>query len=243
MVPFYVGTAAWNIPKTFAHLFHKGDEPVFPILKRYSNILNAVEINSTFYKDHQAKTFERWAQTVPQNFRFSVKLSKQFTHVQKLQISNTEVCSSISTIKSLGNKLGVLLIQLPPKLEFNHDVSTRFFDIIRSCYDGHVVLEPRHVTWVDSTALQLLNDFGISKVCADPERCPIDTSIHEWKNIKYYRLHGSPDIYKSTYEAHYIESVSQEIRSRKVETWCIFDNTTFGWATENAIALQKLILA
>ncbi len=235
----YIGTAAWNIPKMFSHLF--GTAAVYPILKRYASVLNAVEINSSFYKDHLPKTYARWSNLVPENFRFSVKLSRVFTHEQKLQVEKNDVRDSLSAIQELGAKWGVLLIQLPPKLQFNEKIVRRFFENIRSVYSGHIALEPRHQTWTDRSAVQVLQDFQLSKVCADPERCEIADEYCGWQNLKYYRLHGTPEIYKSNYQKERLNLISQDIQKCNSETWCIFDNTTFGFASENAIMLQKLI--
>src|ERR671911_3236047 len=76
-----IGTAAWSVPKEHA-------EP-FPVtgshLERYSAVLNAVEINSSFYRPHRTTTYERWAASVPESFRFAVKVPKSVTHERRLK--------------------------------------------------------------------------------------------------------------------------------------------------------------
>ena len=74
------GCAGWSIPSRLAHLFGEGDSH----LARYATRFDVVEINSTFHRPHQARTFERWAASVPRQFRFSAKLPRGITHDARL---------------------------------------------------------------------------------------------------------------------------------------------------------------
>lgn len=115
-----------------------------------------VEINSSFFKEYQAKTFARWAETVSEEFRFSVKLSKAFTHDCGFRPVASEVQASLENILQLEKKLGVILIQIPGKLEFNLKDAERFYRILRKCYEGPLELEPRNLTWVAPESQKLL---------------------------------------------------------------------------------------
>src|SRR3984957_19162317 len=78
--PLRVGTAGWSVPSRYAAEIPAGGSH----LERYARRFDAVEINSSFYRSHQRKTYERWAQSTPQGFRFSVKVPKAMTHDQRL---------------------------------------------------------------------------------------------------------------------------------------------------------------
>jgi uncharacterized protein YecE (DUF72 family) len=228
---FYVGTAAWAIPKEYASCFPLEGSS---ILERYSNVLSAVEINSSFHRDHNPETYERWAAATPDGFRFSVKLSRVFTHDRGLADASglEEVLNGVCR---LGQKLRVMLIQLPPSLDFQSRAATRFFRDLRRTYRGPVALEPRHLSWASSEAVRLFRGEGISKVIADPERCP-GGFVGE---MAYFRLHGSPVIYRSRYDEKMMRKWEKEIAlSDASEAWCIFDNTALGFATENALEMQ-----
>lgn len=93
--------------------------------------------------------------------------------------------------------LGVLLIQLPPSLAMDKNISENFFTILRSIYSGPVAFEPRHESWIDVGAEFLYKKFRLSKVIADPLLCP--SHLEYEGEIIYYRLHGTPKIYKSEY--------------------------------------------
>ena len=102
----YVGTAAWSIPKIALDSFPlEGSH-----LERYSNVLNAVEINSSFYKDHQAKSYKRWAESTPENFKFSVKLNRRFTHECDLKIDREDLLNNLKGISELGKAQSFLFM-------------------------------------------------------------------------------------------------------------------------------------
>lgn len=230
-----VGTAGWNIPAQFRSSFPEEGSH----LTRYSQILNAVEINSTFYKFHQAKTFERWASETPEDFEFSIKLHQSFTHKCELKPKAKELKEFFSSVHHLGPKFKVLLLQFPGKMLFHEKCMARFYDLVRKNFDGYIVVEPRNETWLSKESRLLLREFNISKVIADPERCPSQLkSVHTYGGLAYYRLHGSPVIYRSSYSAAYLKKLKKELQGHK-RGWCIFDNTTFGSATENALFLMK----
>jgi uncharacterized protein YecE (DUF72 family) len=237
----YIGTAAWTIPKDHRPSFTEGGSH----LEMYGGKLNAVEINSSFYRDHKPATYERWAASVPEDFRFSVKLSKVFTHQQKLKVGEKNLGETLRGIMQLKSKLGCLLVQIPPSLQFDMEDANGFFEDLRSTYEGPVAFETRHASWNTTSALDLFQDFRLASVLADPnptgERPKTFLRAAE---LVYLRLHGSPEIYKSDYEKErllvYAEQIETFLTSHQ-QVWCIFDNTTFGHATGNALELKGMI--
>ena len=107
-----IGTAGWSIPKQHAAPFPSEGTH----LERYGAIFNAVEINSSFYRPHRTATYERWAASVPEDFRFAVKVPKSVTHERRLKDAGDLLDQFVSEVGGLGPKLGPLLIQLPPSL-------------------------------------------------------------------------------------------------------------------------------
>lgn len=226
----HIGTAGWTIPKELKERF----SPDGSHLERYSQLLTAVEINSSFYRPHQAKTYKRWAEETAAHLKFSVKMTKVFTHEKKLAIEPEELEAWLEPVKELGGKLGAILVQIPPKLEYDRETASEFFKMLREQTDTMIAFEPRHLSWTNKDALKLLDFYDVTKVEADPERCP---SPPVKSRARYLRLHGSPQIYKSNYEDDALETLAAEIKPRD---WVIFDNTTFGYATANALDLQAL---
>lgn len=234
----HIGTAGWSLPKQHA--------PLFPVegshLERYAQRFNAVEVNTCFYRDHLEKTYTRWAAAVPEDFRFALKLSKKFTHEQRLDVRVEDLKAVLQGLLGLGAKLAVLLVQLPPSLEFDLSRAGRFFHGLRTNFSAPVALEPRHLSWATAEAAALLNEFSITRVNADPE--PVPSQTKDLSSLRYFRWHGSPEIYRSAYATESLDQLATQARRELKDgrsIWCIFDNTTFGHATENALQLQTLI--
>ncbi|AVB25860.1 MULTISPECIES: DUF72 domain-containing protein [Pseudomonas] len=238
MPPVYIGCAGWSLAREYW--------PDFPEqgshLQRYASRFNAVEINSSFYRPHRAQTYARWAQAVPAGFRFSVKMPKLITHEHRLRECETVLTTFLSQCTALGDKLGCLLVQLPPSLDYAPQVAERFFRALRNQYAGSVVLEPRHESWRQAQAL--LIEHHIAQVAADPSVISEGHLPGGWQGAHYWRLHGAPKIYHSAYSVEHLEGLAGRASAsvaREIETWCIFDNTASGAAVRDALALQALV--
>ncbi|MFN3429605.1 MAG: DUF72 domain-containing protein [Candidatus Sericytochromatia bacterium] len=233
---YFVGTASWSIPKDFAEAFPEAGSH----LERYAQVLSGVEINSSFYRPHQPKTYARWAASVPEGFRFAVKAPQEITHKRKLRDTEAVLEDFLDQTAQLGHKRGPLLFQLPPSLAFNEGVVRPFFEMLRGRHAGPVVLEPRHKTWFTPRVEDLLTDFAIARVAADPARVPEAAEPGGFDGLVYYRWHGSPRMYYSDYSIEAIADLGARMtrHPEAAEVWCIFDNTTVGFATGNALTLQ-----
>ena len=233
----YIGTAGWSIPRAEQRHFPAG----VSLLTRYAKVLPAVEINSTFYRSHRAATFERWAASVPRSFRFSVKLPQTITHENGLTKSARLLDTFLADLAPLGTRLGCLLVQLPPSLAFDARVARAFFTALRKRFDRGVALEPRHASWFEQRADNLLDELRVARVAADPSRAKGGGDPGGWRGLAYFRLHGSPRMYYSSYERDFLDALAinlRDTRRRRIPTWCIFDNTTLGAATGNARSLM-----
>lgn len=177
--------------------------------------------------------------SVPPSFRFSVKVPKAITHGLRLREAEGLLDSFLAEAGHLGEKLGCLLVQLPPSLELEADVADRFFAALRSRSPVAVACEPRHPSWFTLEADELLERLGVARVAADPARVPAAAEPGGWAGLVYYRLHGSPRIYYSAYSDEFLDVLAARLRESSAErpVWCIFDNTTLGAATGNALDL------
>jgi uncharacterized protein YecE (DUF72 family) len=233
-----IGTAGWAIPRAFAGCFAETGSA----LSRYSGALLAAEINSSFHRPHRPETYARWAETVPEDFRFSAKLPRIITHDKRLVDVNAALATFCEAVGSLGSKLGPLLIQLPPSLAFQAAVATAFLEALRGSTAGAIVCEPRHPSWFQPEADVLLSEHQVARVAADPARVPEAALPGGWPGLRYYRLHGSPRMYYSEYDPDFLADLAGKLMADEaVETWCIFDNTTSGAATSNALTLKAKI--
>jgi uncharacterized protein YecE (DUF72 family) len=131
-------------------------------------------------------------------------------------------------------------VQLPPSLSFDASVVIPFLELLRDRYDGPAVCEPRHPTWFSPAVAALLDQHRIARVAADPAPVPEAADPGGWPRLAYFRLHGSPRMYWSRYDAACIETLAGAVFSVPAadEAWCVFDNTASGSAIENALELR-----
>ncbi len=230
-----LGTAGWSLPRE--------QWPAFPAdgthLQRYAGRFGAVEINSSFYRPHRPATYAKWAANVPAAFRFCLKVPKQITHEQRLIGCEALLEQFLHECEHLGEKLGCLLVQLPPSLVYDAGGASDFFDALRARHGGPVAIEPRHSSWLEADGL--LQQAQIARVAADPAPFPEAAEPGGWSGLRYYRLHGSPRIYYSAYDAERLDAMAERLAGEGGDTscWCIFDNTASGAATNDALALQE----
>lgn len=230
-----IGVAGWAIPRALAEAFPAPGSR----LERYARRLNAVEVNSSFYRPHRRATYARWADSVPETFRFSVKAPRTLTHERRLAEAAEPLEAFLEEIGGLGPKLGALLVQLPPSLAFDAATAGDFLNVLRARFSGFVALEPRHVSWFGAAADALLVDHRVARVAADPAVAPQGGEPEGWLGGAYWRLHGSPRMYYSPYGAARLEGIAARLLAQGAgETWCIFDNTALGAATAEALALR-----
>jgi uncharacterized protein YecE (DUF72 family) len=232
-----VGCAGWTLPRDV--------HPAFPAegthLQRYAARFPAVEINSSFHRPHRPATYARWAESVPPGFRFCAKLPKTITHQRKLVDADDALATFLAEAAGLGDALACLLVQLPPSLQFDAAAADRFFAVLRDRTGVAAVCEPRHPTWFTADADDLLARWTVARVAADPARVPQAAEPGGWRGLAYYRLHGSPRIYYSAYDAAYLDALAVRIRrdlDAERQVWCIFDNTAAGAAARNALDLM-----
>jgi uncharacterized protein YecE (DUF72 family) len=234
----YVGCAGWSLPRAeWDHFPSQGSH-----LERYATRFPAVEIDSSFYRTHRPATYARWAASVPPFFRFALKLPRTITHEAGLRDTKSLLDAFLAGALSLGPQLGCLLMQLPPSLEFIPEIVERFLVALRDRHSGHVVAEPRHPGWFVDQAEQLLQRFQVARVAADPAPVPAAASPGGWPPVVYYRLHGSPRMYYSSYSPNYLAGLAARLTSHarpETPVWCIFDNTALGAATSNALELLR----
>jgi len=198
------------------------------------------EINSSFHRPHRASTWARWAAETPPGFRFAAKLPKTITHQLRLADADAPLGTFLAEAGGLGEKLAVLLVQLPPSLAFAAAVAAPFFAGLAARTEASVVCEPRHPSWFEAEADALLASLRVARVAADPARVPAAAEPGGWRGLAYHRLHGSPRMYYSSYPPESIHALATRLREDAAggrEAWCIFDNTASGAATANALEL------
>ncbi|MDB5072454.1 MAG: hypothetical protein JWM87_3565 [Candidatus Eremiobacteraeota bacterium] len=233
-----VGTAGWKIPAPVRERFAgKGTH-----LQRYAMRFSCVEINSSFYRPHRPSTYARWAASVPDDFRFALKVPKEITHRLRLADAIGPLEQFLAESAPLGEKRAVVLVQLPPSFAYDADLVAAFFTDFRARYAGLIACEPRHPTWFTADVEAALARLQVARVAADPAVVPQAAEPGGWGGFAYYRLHGSPRTYYSGYDDATLREVAERLGTGPHPAWCIFDNTAMDAAAANALDLTELFV-
>jgi uncharacterized protein YecE (DUF72 family) len=237
--PIRVGCAAWSIPSDLRAAFPADGSQ----LERYARRLDTTEVNTTFYRPHRRATWERWAATVPAGFRFAVKLPRSVTHEARLVAAEALLDAFLDDLAPIAERLGPLLVQLPPSLELDLPAASAFLAALRGRTDADVACEPRHESWFTPEAARLLADHRVTRVAADPARVPEAGEPGGFDGLAYVRLHGTPAMYRSSYDEQALVALARSLRELAATRpiWCIFDNTQRGASVPNALRLLELV--
>jgi len=156
-------------------------------LKHYSRFFNAVEIDSTFYGTPRVATVQRWMAATPDDFRFCPKTPRMITHDKGLRGAHLDMADFIIVMRELGEKLGVILIQLPPSYGADHsDVLDTFLGELPG--DLQFAVEFRHPSWHQSHTEQMLLSHN---VCwAGTEYPDLPRGVKRTADFIYFRLIG-----------------------------------------------------
>jgi uncharacterized protein YecE (DUF72 family) len=240
-MPVLIGTAGWSLPRAEQERFPGTGSH----LERYAARFPIVEINSSFHRSHRPATWVRWRDAVPETFRFSLKMPKRITHSAGLEGADELVANFMEEVSAFESRIACLLVQLPPKLAFDSAVARSLFEKLAARTSAAIVCEPRHASWFDVAADHLLESCKVVRVATDPARVPAAASPGGWQGVSYYRLHGWPKIYYSSYSAEFIVTLARRVKEDAADrdVWVIFDNTTLGAATRNALDLAEKLNA
>ncbi len=215
-------------------------------LTYYASLFNSVEINSSFYKIPMASTVIKWAESVPDNFQFTFKLSKAITHVKELKFNVDDVKPFIATIENIGNKKGCLLIQFPPSLKIEKiNQLEKLLINIQDANAKHlwkVAIEFRNNSWYQKEVYDLLNQYKISLVIHDipASATPI---IDFDESFKYVRFHGPDKNYRGSYSDNFLYEYALHIKAwiNEGKAVYIYFNNTMGDAVKNLMTLNDFI--
>jgi uncharacterized protein YecE (DUF72 family) len=233
-----VGLAGWSNPPA-QRIARRPDQTH---LSCYAAHFSCVEINSSFYRPHQGATYARWRDETPAQFRFSVKMPRSITHESHLKRCSAEIASFYEEIAHLQPKLAVVLVQLPPSLEFNGRMVRAFFKTVPRVRGTKLVCEPRHESWFTKASEDALEDAGVSRVAADPARFPGAEVPGGARRFAYFRWHGTPRLYYSKYTEPQLAIFAATIkRSKATEIWCVFDNTALHAAWDDALQFMSVL--
>jgi uncharacterized protein YecE (DUF72 family) len=215
-------------------------------LTYYATFFNSIEINSTFYKLPMQKTVDKWASSVPENFKFTFKLWQEVTHKKGLEFQESEVALFFNAISPVGHKKGCILVQFPPSLgsAFIHQLNELLRCIARNNanHEWKIAVEFRNRSWYQPETYELLETYNAALVIQDIPKS-ITPQIDHLSDFIYVRFHGPTGNYRDSYAEHFLEEYSrylQEWLSEGKTVYTYFNNTA-GDAFNNLQCLNEFI--
>lgn len=240
MPQLYIGTSGWSY-RHWQDCFYRGTARK-DWLKFYAERFSTVEINASFYRLQTPQTFRNWYEQTPPGFRFALKANRYLTHNKKL----LDAAASISIEKNhatvLGEKLAVVLWQLPGGMKKDLLRLQRFVDTLGQWPQVPHAIEFRHASWFDDETLNCLLQAGIANCQSDAETWPIWQQV--CSDLVYVRLHGHTRTYASSYNTEELTAWADRIAEwleQDKDVHVYFDNDAEGAAPINALTLQALL--
>jgi len=189
-VSVLVGTSGWQY-RHWREAFYPRGLAAARWLEHYAARFQTVEVNNTFYHLPEASTFRQWAERTPDDFVITVKMSRYLTHLKRLRDPAEPVARFMDRARELGDKLGAVLLQLPPNLEAEPGRLAETLDLL--CPRARVAVELRHDSWYTEEVRRLLADHGAALCVADSlhRRSPTWRTA-DWAYLRFHEGEGDP---------------------------------------------------
>jgi uncharacterized protein YecE (DUF72 family) len=239
-----IGTSGLVLPVTKA--FFSAAYRESTRLTYYASLLNSLEVNSSFYKLPMASTVKKWADEVPENFRFTFKLWKEITHVKNLEYKSTDVERFMDVVDGIDGKKGCLLLQFPAGLKIqsfgNLANLLHLVHELNTSRTWKIAVELRDKSWYQSDVYNLLDDFGASMVIHDFALAEMVINENN-SDFIYLRFHGPEGNYRGSYSNDFLFEYAQYIKECQADGKIvyIYFNNTAGDAFQNLFTLKSFL--
>ncbi len=237
---YYIGCSGWHYDH-WRGLYYPTEMHKTEWLSFYAKQFNTVELNSSFYHLPSERALNRWKETTPANFIFSIKVSRFITHIKKLRKSELALNNFLSRISFINGKLGPLLYQLPPSIKRDDDLLCDFLALLPQGYRH--VFEFRHESWINESIFHILQQYNVAFCVINMPNidCPLITTA----DFAYIRFHGNQEMYSSCYSNRELWQWSQDITKLKgtiKAVYIYFNNDAQAFAVKNAQVLMNYLL-
>jgi uncharacterized protein YecE (DUF72 family) len=235
----HIGTSGWHYDH-WRGPFYPEDLASADFLQFYQQKFHTVEINNSFYRLPSEKALVDWREAVPSGFIFAVKGSRFITHMKKLKEPENSIAPFIARVPLLGDRLGPILFQLPPRWQFNGERLRNFLAALPREY--RYALELRDPSWLNQEACEILKEHGVAFCIYElagrvsPREVTAD--------FVYIRLHGPGGAYQGRYDRRTLADWAGAISAWATQgkaVFCYFDNDEAGYAALNALELQEML--
>ncbi|HEX3019648.1 MAG TPA: DUF72 domain-containing protein [Chitinispirillaceae bacterium] len=234
-----LGTSGWSY-KHWKGVFYPQEIAMKKWFEYFSRAFNTVEINASFYRIPVLKTVQGWNERSPENFKFSIKMSRLVSHIKKLRNCNDELDWFFSVFEPLYEKIAIILIQLPPTLKFDPGRIIEFSSLLPTKYQ--FAFEFRNTSWYREETYEILHRFG--HIFCIHDMVGMATEKIVTANSAYIRFHGFDSVYGGDYPDSHLLVWADWIKTQLTENRSVygyFNNDVGGYAVKNCMSLRKMI--
>jgi uncharacterized protein YecE (DUF72 family) len=235
----YIGTSGWHYKHWLGDFYPEKLAPA-KMFSWYRREFDTVEVNNSFYRLPEQKTFRSWKDLAPPGFCFAVKASRFITHVKRLKDAADSIDLFLARAEPLAESLGPILFQLPPRWKVNLDRLAGFLSILPT---GHrYSIEFRDESWCVPQVYDLLHRFNVAFCIHDWREMPWPKPLTA--DFTYIRFHGSGTRYGGDYPQNQLQEWADRLRewgSKLSAAYVYFNNDIGGHAIRNARSLRTLI--
>ena len=229
-----IGTSGWQY-RDWRGRFYPEGTPQRRWLEHYASVFATVEVNNAFYRLPERDTFLQWRERTPADFCVAVKLSRYLTHIKRLKEPAEPVSRFLSRAEGLGDRLGPVLLQLPPTLRADPPL----LDATLACFPGsvRVAVEPRHESWWVPEVRSVLERRGAALSWADRLGRPV-TPLWRTAGWGYLRLHEGRSTPRPSYGrtalASWLDRITSAFDPSREPVYVYFNNDPGGAAVRDA---------
>lgn len=207
-----VGTSGFAY-KEWKGSFYPEKLPAKKYLSYYAEHFRTTEINNTFYRMPTAKLCEGWYAEVPDDFSFTLKLTQRITHFKRLKNIDDDMNFFLDCAANLKEKLGPILVQLPPNFKRDLEVLEAFLE--KFAKQAKLAFEFRHESWFDDELFQLLRKHNTAFGVVEKEEGESGVTHREVTgSFAYMRLR------KGEYTPGEMKDWAQWIRAQTIPVYC-----------------------
>jgi len=239
----FIGTSGW-VYEDWWKRFYPIDIKPEQRLEYYSKRFDTVELNASFYHFPRQRTFENWSTKTPDRFMFSTKLSRYITQNLKLKNAAEPLHLFLHEAAGLGNKLSVVLVQLPPNLHRDIERLKTFLEIVKSEKNApRFAYEFRHESWLNDEVYDLLKKSKSGFVIQDSADRWLSAEVVT-SDFVYLRFHGPEALYSSNYPDSQLKKWAEKIKkwlAKGLDVYGYFNNDVNACAVSNALKLKELL--
>jgi uncharacterized protein YecE (DUF72 family) len=226
--------------KGWREKFYPKELPQKKWFEFYCESFNTVELNVTFYRFPTVEALQGWYERSPDRFRFTVKASRMITHYKRFKDARREADNFYQQVsKGLKDKLGTVLFQLHPQITYTKENLERILNTLDAGFVN--VLEFRHESWWCDPVYKALREHHIGFCSISYPGLPDD--VIKTSPVVYYRFHGVPHLYLSSYSDKSLNNVYEKIHSLRGvhDVYCYFNNDIEVAAVYNGKSLQEIV--